>query len=107
MARAADSPRLEINTDITAQKERRERCAKRRNVTGGLSMEDFTGTLIMRTDGQIVTCNPAVASIFGFDSIEETASREISSPSFATARTGSICSRWCGSTAWSIATSWR
>jgi signal transduction histidine kinase/ActR/RegA family two-component response regulator len=34
-------------------------------------MEDFTGTLIIRTDGQIVTCNPAVASIFGFDSVEE------------------------------------
>ena len=25
--------------------------------------EDFTGVLVMRTDGQIVTCNPAVASI--------------------------------------------
>src|SRR3981081_2497378 len=36
--------------------------------------EDFTGMLVMRTDGQIVTCNPAVASIFGFDSVEEAAS---------------------------------
>jgi two-component system cell cycle sensor histidine kinase/response regulator CckA len=36
--------------------------------------EDFTGMLVMRTDGQIVTCNPAVASIFGFDSIEEAGS---------------------------------
>lgn len=36
-----------------------------------LFMEDFTGTLVMRTDGQIVTCNPAVANIFGFDSMEE------------------------------------
>ena len=35
--------------------------------------EDFTGMLVMRTDGQIVTCNPAVASIFGFDSLEEAA----------------------------------
>ena len=33
--------------------------------------EDFTGILVMRTDGQIVTCNPAVVSIFGFDSAEE------------------------------------
>src|SRR5256714_15371951 len=33
--------------------------------------EDFTGVLVMRTDGQIVTCNPAVVSIFGFDSAEE------------------------------------
>jgi two-component system cell cycle sensor histidine kinase/response regulator CckA len=36
--------------------------------------EDFTGMLVMRTDGQIVTCNPAVASIFGFDSVEEAVS---------------------------------
>jgi two-component system cell cycle sensor histidine kinase/response regulator CckA len=36
-------------------------------------LEDFTGTLIMRTDGQIVICNPAVANIFGFDSAEEAA----------------------------------
>src|SRR2546421_5015448 len=33
--------------------------------------EDFTGVLVMRTDGQIVACNPAVVSIFGFDSAEE------------------------------------
>src|SRR4051812_8544016 len=33
--------------------------------------DDFTGILVMRTDGQIVSCNPAVASIFGFDSVEE------------------------------------
>ncbi len=36
-------------------------------------MEDFTGMLVMRTDGQIVTCNPAVAGIFGLDSVEEAA----------------------------------
>ncbi len=36
--------------------------------------EDFTGMLVMRTDGRIVTCNPAVASIFGFDSLEEAVS---------------------------------
>ena len=33
--------------------------------------EDFTGILLMRTDGQILCCNPAVASIFGFDSAAE------------------------------------
>jgi signal transduction histidine kinase/CheY-like chemotaxis protein len=32
--------------------------------------EDFTGMLVMRTDGQIVTCNPAVANILGLDSVE-------------------------------------
>jgi signal transduction histidine kinase/ActR/RegA family two-component response regulator len=35
--------------------------------------EDFTGVLVMGTDGQILTCNPAVATIFGFDSVEEAA----------------------------------
>ena len=35
--------------------------------------EDFTGMLVMHTDGQIVTCNPAAAGIFGFDSAEEAA----------------------------------
>ncbi len=35
--------------------------------------EDFTGILVMRTDGQILTCNPAIANIFGFDSAEEAA----------------------------------
>jgi len=33
--------------------------------------EDFTGVLVMRTDGQIVSCNPAVVGILGFDSAEE------------------------------------
>ena len=31
----------------------------------------FTGTLSILPNGQIVTCNPAFANIFGFDSIEE------------------------------------
>ena len=33
--------------------------------------EDLTGNLIMHPDGSIITCNPAFARIFGFDSIEE------------------------------------
>ncbi|MFN2621641.1 MAG: ATP-binding protein [Chthoniobacterales bacterium] len=33
--------------------------------------EDFTGVLVIRTDGQIVTCNPALVGILGFDSAEE------------------------------------
>jgi PAS domain S-box-containing protein len=33
--------------------------------------EDLTGNLIMKPDGSIITCNPAFARIFGFDSIEE------------------------------------
>jgi two-component system, cell cycle sensor histidine kinase and response regulator CckA len=41
---------------------------------GRFVTEDFTGTLVMHTDGQIVTCNPAVADIFGYDSVEEAVS---------------------------------
>jgi two-component system, cell cycle sensor histidine kinase and response regulator CckA len=33
--------------------------------------EDFTGMLVMRTDGQIIGCNPAALSMFGFDSAQE------------------------------------
>ena len=33
--------------------------------------EDLTGNLMMRPDGTIVTCNPAFARIFAFDSIED------------------------------------
>ncbi len=38
---------------------------------GRFITEDFTGTLVIRPDGEIITCNPAVASIFGLDSVEE------------------------------------
>jgi PAS domain S-box-containing protein len=70
-AENAASPRLQINTDITAR--RREESAlresegrHRRFVT-----ENFTGTLSIGADGRIVTCNPAFVQIFGFASMEE------------------------------------
>jgi PAS domain S-box-containing protein len=71
----ADSPRLEINTDITAQKEQEKVLRESEERYRRFVVEDFTGTLIMHTDGQIVACNPAVASIFGFDSIQEAAAQ--------------------------------
>ena len=70
----ADSPRLQINTDVTARKEQEEALRESEGRYRRFVAEDFTGTLVMRTDGQIVTCNPAVANIFGFDSTEEAAS---------------------------------
>ena len=70
-----DSPRLEINTDITAQKELEKGLRESEERYRRFVVEDFTGTLIMHTDGQIVACNPAVASIFGFDSIQEIAAQ--------------------------------
>jgi PAS domain S-box-containing protein len=70
-----DSPRLEINTDITAQKERERTLRESEERYRRFVVEDFTGTLIMHTDGQIAACNPAVANIFGFDSIQEAAAQ--------------------------------
>jgi PAS domain S-box-containing protein len=68
------SLQLQINTDITARaleetalRESEER--HRRFVT-----EDFTATLLISPEGQIITCNPAFANIFGFDSIENATS---------------------------------
>jgi PAS domain S-box-containing protein len=67
----SNSPRLQINTEITERKEEERKLRESEERYRRFVMEDFTGTLIIRTDGQIVTCNPAVASIFGFDSVEE------------------------------------
>ena len=68
-----DSPRLEINTDVTAQKELEKALRESEERYRRFVVEDFTGTLIMHPDGQIVACNPAVANIFGFDSNQEAA----------------------------------
>jgi PAS domain S-box-containing protein len=69
-----DSPRLQINIDITARRgaEAAERAAHERYRR--FVEEDFTGKLLMRPDGQIVACNPAFARMFGFDSTEEATS---------------------------------
>jgi PAS domain S-box-containing protein len=65
------SPRLQINTDVTAS--RRETAALRESEEHyrRFVTEDFTGTLSIRADGRIMTCNSAFANIFGFASIEE------------------------------------
>jgi PAS domain S-box-containing protein len=69
----AASPRLEINTDVTARKEQEEALRESEERYRRFVVEDFTGTLVMRSDGQIVTCNPAVVNIFGFDSVQQAA----------------------------------
>jgi PAS domain S-box-containing protein len=65
------SSRLQINTDVTAR--RRETAALRESEEHyrRFVTEDFTATLSILPTGQIVTCNPAFTSIFGFDSIED------------------------------------
>ena len=65
-----DSPHSQISAATEPDKVLRESLERYRR----FFMEDFTGTLVMRTDGQIVICNPAVANIFGFDSVEEAVS---------------------------------
>lgn len=68
------SPRLQINTDITAHRQEETELRENDDPYRRFVTEDFTGTLIIRPDGQIVTCNPAFANIFGFESSEEATS---------------------------------
>jgi PAS domain S-box-containing protein len=63
--------RLQINTDVTARTREATALRKSEECYRRFVMEDFTGTLSIRVDGRITTCNPAFANIFGFASIEE------------------------------------
>lgn len=68
---AGTSDRLQINSNITTRKKteaalRQSEERYRRFVT-----EDFTANLIIRPDGEIISCNPAFESIFGFNSLAE------------------------------------
>src|SRR2546430_8067033 len=65
------SPRLQINTDVTAASRETAALRKSEEHYRRFVMEDFTGTLCIRADGRITSCNPAFANIFGFASIEE------------------------------------
>ena len=66
-----DALRVQINSDITVRKEAEETLRECEERYRRFVEEDFTGNLIMHPDGRIITCNPAFARIFGFDSIEE------------------------------------
>ncbi len=71
---AGDEPealRVQINSDITVRKQAEETLRECEERYRRFVDEDFTGNLIMYPDGRIITCNPAFARIFGFDSIEE------------------------------------
>ncbi len=65
------SPHLQINTDITARRQEEMALRQSEEHYRRFVTQDFTGTLSILPNGQIVTCNPAFANIFGFDSIEE------------------------------------
>jgi PAS domain S-box-containing protein len=66
-----DALRVQINSDITARKQADDTLRECEERYRRFVEEDFTGNLIMLPDGQIMTCNPAFARIFGFDSVEE------------------------------------
>ena len=66
-----DALRVQINSDITARKMADETLRECEERYRRFVEEDFTGNLIMQPDGRIMTCNPAFARIFGFDSVEE------------------------------------
>jgi two-component system, cell cycle sensor histidine kinase and response regulator CckA len=71
---SSDEPnalRVQINSDITVRKQAEETLRECEERYRRFVEEDFTGNLIMHPDGRIITCNPAFARIFGFDSIEE------------------------------------
>jgi PAS domain S-box-containing protein len=68
---APEALRVQINSDITARKLADDTLRECEERYRRFVEEDFTGNLIMRPDGRILTCNPAFARIFGFDSVEE------------------------------------
>ena len=68
------SARLQVNTDITAQRQEQTAVRESEEHYRRFVTQDFTGTLSILPNGQIITCNPAFANIFGFNSIEEATS---------------------------------
>ncbi len=62
---------LQINADVTDRVRAAESLRHSEERYRRFVEEDLTGNLIMKPDGTILTCNPAFARIFGFDSVEE------------------------------------
>jgi two-component system cell cycle sensor histidine kinase/response regulator CckA len=66
-----DASLLQLSIDVTSRIAAEEALRGSEERYRRFVEEDLTGNLIMRPDGSIITCNPAFARIFGFDSIEE------------------------------------
>ena len=62
---------LQLSIDVTSRIAAEEALRRSEERYRRFVEEDLTGNLMMRPDGTIVTCNPAFARIFGFDSIDE------------------------------------
>ena len=66
-----EAPLLQLSIDVTDRIRAEEALRQSEERYRRFVDEDLTGNLIMKPDGSIITCNPAFARIFGFDSIEE------------------------------------
>ncbi|MEO8045331.1 MAG: response regulator [Spartobacteria bacterium] len=70
------APLLQLSIDVTSRIAAEEALRRSEERYRRFVEEDLTGNLIMSPDGTIVTCNPAFARIFGFDSIDEARSAD-------------------------------
>jgi PAS domain S-box-containing protein len=65
-----DAPLLQLSIDVTDRIRAEEALRRSEERSRGFVDDDLTGNFIMKPTGAVVTCNPAFARIFGFDSIE-------------------------------------
>ena len=68
---APEASLLQLSIDVTERIRAQEALRQSEERYRLFVDEDLTGNLIMTPDGSIITCNPAFARIFGFDSIED------------------------------------
>ncbi|MBA3607348.1 MAG: PAS domain S-box protein, partial [Chthoniobacterales bacterium] len=67
----ANASLLQLSVDVTSRLAAEEALRRSEERYRHFVEEDLTGNLMMQPDGRIITCNPAFARIFGYDSIEE------------------------------------
>ena len=60
-----------VNQDITERKKSEEQLRQSEERYRQFFEDDLTGDFISTVDGRILSCNPAFARIYGFDSVEE------------------------------------
>ncbi len=60
-----------VNQDITERKRSEEKLRQSEERYRQFFEDDLTGDFISTVDGRILSCNPAFARIYGFDSVEE------------------------------------
>ncbi|MDQ6808362.1 MAG: ATP-binding protein, partial [Verrucomicrobiota bacterium] len=69
--------RTQVDFDLTARRQAEELVRQRSESYQRLVDDDPTGNVVMRPNGDIVTCNPAFAQMFGFDSVESAQSANV------------------------------